>query len=281
VAPNEEDQEIINPETARLLNQIPEDARKAIDLRIESLLSGGKSENSVTEEDFEELMKGVPQEVREALGMVGIGGKHMLGAPMTEEELTQKLPSDLSLMVAKLSPEKKQALLAMNQKIGTKLKDLQKAGVKFDMDEEIRKTVKDIYDEVFEVTSGSAEAPEDVRAAVVKDYASTVANVQILNQRMIQEAKSYKNTLKEYQNLKKELDEELSSDPMYQLQSFKEKSLPQKAALVLAIMISNNAVYQLIKTVQGRDGSVLLAATELLVILGFMYFYGIFGKIKD
>jgi len=271
-----EDDSILDPATESLLKQIPPEASAVINKKIE-LMMDGKKEDPVSEEEFEALMQTVPEEVRNSLRMVGIGSRRR--GPMTEPELVAKLPEDLRPMVAGLSPVKKEKLLNMNVDISKQLRKKEQQGEKFNTDEEIRRMVKELYDSVFEVDSDVTSA-EDIKTALIEDYTSAIDNVQILNDRMKKEAKNYKKALEEYQDLKEELQQELESDPMYQLRLFGEKSFPQKAALVGAIMISNNTVYQIIKFFDGRDGNILLAATQVLGIFCLLYFYGLFGNLQ-
>lgn len=71
-----------------------------------------------------------------------------------------------------------------------------------------------------------------------------------------------------------ELQNEVSRDPLIQIRLFPQKNFLQKSTLVASILLANQSVYQVLKTLEQRGGSPAVAAAEaMLVILG-LYVYG-------
>jgi len=274
---SEEELAALLDSASSLMKNIPSDAGKAIDEKLSSLMDG--SESNISEEDFNAMMETVPEDVRESLAMVGIGVKKP-GGPMTEGQLLARLPDDLKEMVQEMDTDKKEALLNVNVAIRGKLAKMDKAGLKYDMDAVVGQLVKEMYNDIFGTDAMAGVSMEEVKKNMVADYAATLSTVRTLNDRMKEEAEAYKEALQEYEDLKRELEEDARADPLFQFRNFGQKSFPQKAALVSAIMVANDAVAQLLRFAQGKpNGSPLAAATEALLIGALLYAYGAFGEL--
>ncbi|CAM9638889.1 unnamed protein product [Discosporangium mesarthrocarpum] len=66
----------------------------------------------------------------------------------------------------------------------------------------------------------------------------------------------------------------LARDPVLMLRSFPQRGRPKQAAFVLAIIVANQASYQLLLLAEGRGGSGMAAFVELVVSAGLLWFYG-------
>eukprot|EP00640_Fibrocapsa_japonica_P002819 CAMPEP_0113941076 /NCGR_PEP_ID=MMETSP1339-20121228/7076_1 /TAXON_ID=94617 /ORGANISM="Fibrocapsa japonica" /LENGTH=270 /DNA_ID=CAMNT_0000945119 /DNA_START=175 /DNA_END=987 /DNA_ORIENTATION=- /assembly_acc=CAM_ASM_000762 len=251
-----------------LLKKMDDETKEALAHRLERVMTpAAKEGRGLTEEERDILLMGCPKEVRTALDLIAMN----TGEKLTMEELIKDLPDELKARIDRFTPENREIFEGLQKELLRKMKgDM----TEHEFELEVRQALEGSYQKLFAEEDNSEDKIKETEERLQKTLDKIQKQLDMVKARVKKEGQAYEEELIAYKAARAAMD----NDPVLQIRLFPQKNILKKSALVASILLLNNAVYQIIKTIERRGGNVQTALGEIALVGGLLFVYGLFGK---